>query len=302
LSATHLFSFWVALELNLILFLRILTRRAANEQALNIKYFLIQRVGSGTFLFRIFSFRSPRGGVNVALLTLSILLKLGAAPFQNWVLRLRLGLSWENFFLLRTIQKLGPLYLILQLNPHFGRVFVILGVVVACILVWGEARFKKLLALSSVFTIRWLFSASFSFRLIYFFVYRVSFYLLCASFFSQRLDGLQLNRTKVRAGGFIVLISLLALNFAGAPPFSLFFCKILILTSVLGTQRLAGVTLIFGRAIFVWAYSRFIVNLLTLGRRGLMWTPARDLKFLGLALILLGVLVPLFYLYGSLMR
>lgn len=86
LQGESLFTLWVIIELNLLGFIIIASRGPVRGGFL-IKYFLIQRAGSAGVLLRVFSL-SAAAGPSKAILLLSLILKLGAAPLQAWFIDL----------------------------------------------------------------------------------------------------------------------------------------------------------------------------------------------------------------------
>lgn len=74
----------MALELNMLRFLPIMTSERLELSLENsLKYFLVQRIGSILFLTRVLMLEGATYSVFPVLLTLSILLKLGAAPLHG---------------------------------------------------------------------------------------------------------------------------------------------------------------------------------------------------------------------------
>jgi len=134
--------------------------------------------------------------------------------------------------------------------------------------------------------------------MIYLWVYALSFYLLVMFFFRVRLQTLNMNTIQASLSRVRTILRLLLLNFAGAPPFRLFFCKILIIRQIIWIQPIRALFLVFGRAVFIWIYTRFIINILSIRRRGSMWTLRQDLKNYRLRALLIIGFIPLWlYIY-----
>lgn len=117
-----------------------------------IKYFLVQAWGSAVFLsgFLVVQF----SGVGIVLISLALLIKLGAAPLHLWFIRILRLRRPEILVLLSTIQKVIPLALLQQTSSYSGLVVlrVWTGALVAG---WGAFNHTSLhvvLAYSSIFT------------------------------------------------------------------------------------------------------------------------------------------------------
>lgn len=114
---------WVSLELNIIRVLPLLSSQTGGFRGeVRMKYFLVQAWGSALFLFGFLLglSRSTGGG----LISMALIMKLGAAPLHLWfvsVLRLR---SLEALVLLSTVQKIIPLLLLQQTMSSSGLVLI----------------------------------------------------------------------------------------------------------------------------------------------------------------------------------
>ena len=79
------FSIWVALELNMFAFLGCLISSEQNRsEALRLKYFLVQALGSSIFLGSVMLSCSFSVNIFSLLIFFSLLLKLGGAPIHGW--------------------------------------------------------------------------------------------------------------------------------------------------------------------------------------------------------------------------
>lgn len=90
------------------------------------------------------------------LVSLSLLLKVGAAPLHLWFIRIIKTLDWKTFVLMSTVQKAIPLYLLFLFQLRRA---LKLGAGFRCLasLSVGRVKFlKKVMALSSVFRLAWL--------------------------------------------------------------------------------------------------------------------------------------------------
>lgn len=98
------------MELNLLRFLLLLSISETGTFSENLmKYFLVQSFASAIFIFStcLSLILSP---LCFFFVFLSILLKLGLAPFHSWFLNLIELSTLSTLLLLSTIQKVIPLY------------------------------------------------------------------------------------------------------------------------------------------------------------------------------------------------
>lgn len=130
-----------------------------------IKYFVIQASASAIFIFiclvnsinnfySIIFLETP----NFILILIPLIVKLGASPFQEWFIIIIQKIDWFKCFLLSTIQKIAPLFLInfLMLNYNLILTFAILSSIVGSIGGLKQTYFKKIIAYSSVNHLGWI--------------------------------------------------------------------------------------------------------------------------------------------------
>lgn len=115
-----------------------------------LKYFLVQRVASLLIVMSIFFSGVISRTLLLSLIRLSLCLKLAAGPFHGWLVYLSLELSWEGLFLVRTVQKILPLYLILQINGSWFGVVRRMRALAGILGGISESQLKKIFVYSSV--------------------------------------------------------------------------------------------------------------------------------------------------------
>jgi NADH:ubiquinone oxidoreductase subunit 2 (subunit N) len=127
-----------------------------------VKYFVVQRVGSGLILVRFLLFgRSFGSSLSVLENTADIIMiagfmvKLGVFPFHFWFPRVISMASWFSCFWLRVVQKVGPFWGVSGLGMPFWLVdsFVVFLAITSVIGALGglaQVQFRPLLAYSSL--------------------------------------------------------------------------------------------------------------------------------------------------------
>jgi NADH:ubiquinone oxidoreductase subunit 2 (subunit N) len=276
----------VCLELNLLRFVGFLLLWKSTNLRVRLKYFLIQRLGSGLFLVSIFIKFKFLSEVFRGILIVRLCLKLAAAPFYGWVLLLAQELDWFAFFLLRRVQKVLPLFFLLSAS-HWRLSWVRgLRVLIAAVGSLREASLKKTIAFSSVFGAGWFLArGSFTLALGYLGFYRLRFWVVSqvwSSFNRNELLVFQLRGLSL-SGALAIVVSLL--NFAGLPPFSLFYFKVSILRRAMRTFRTAHLASLLGAAVvFIYVYLRIGLSQLQLVAESTL-CPGSEIKSAGRVLI-----------------
>jgi len=92
-------------------------------------------------------------------LNIFIMLKLGAAPFYHWVLIIREAQGWWRIYLILTLQKVIPLYLTQLLGCKTLMTLRALSILIIPFGILRVKRLKKLIVLSSTYTLIAIISA-----------------------------------------------------------------------------------------------------------------------------------------------
>nr|ASS30679.1 NADH dehydrogenase subunit 2 [Lomis hirta] len=274
ISSSSWFGIWAGLELNLLSFIPLIVstnNKYSSEAAL--KYFLIQALGSSFIIFSgtalLFSLTLPS-----IVLSCSLLLKLGAAPFHFWFPQIMEGLMWPQLIILMTMQKIAPLFLLSYLSPSdtiflIIIVSIILSCLVGSILGMNQTSLRKIMAFSSINHIAWMLTASAiseNMLLLYIFFYCIistSVALLFHSYqmfyFNHLFNQTELtNTTKM-----LLFMSLLSLG--GLPPFSGFIPKWFLIQELMSAKLfLLLIFLLTTALVTLYFYLRIAVSFFTL--------------------------------------
>nr|QBS48154.1 NADH dehydrogenase subunit 2 [Pandalus hypsinotus] len=273
ISSPTWFTAWVGLELNLLSFIPIMSSKLnmyAAEAAL--KYFLIQALGSATILasspvLLLFNY-SPNLLISVALL-----LKMGAAPLHLWFPPVMQGIGWGQCIILMTIQKIAPMLLLsYHINsPITEMIFIssILSGLAGSIGGLNQTLFRKIMAYSSVNHMAWMLAAiSFSTPLWtnYFVIYSiVSFSVVLILLQGQIFHFNQMLTFSLQSPllQLAMLFSLLSLG--GVPPFLGFWPKMMVINELALGGGFVWLSVLLGSALItLYFYLRVISAALTL--------------------------------------
>nr|QXU57634.1 NADH dehydrogenase subunit 2 [Cherax cartalacoolah] len=243
-SSSSWFTAWVGLELNLMSFIPLIS---SNKNQLpseaSLKYFLIQALGSAIL---ILSSALALFYPSLALLSISLtlLLKLGAAPFHFWFPQVMEGLNWIQAMILMTIQKLAPMFLISYLSMSFytyTSIFLaaISSAVIGAIGGINQTSLRKILSYSSINHMSWMLLAMLineTSWMIYFFLYALISVSIALHFLSiQSYYFFHLNNSNISPISKIVsMLSLFSLG--GMPPFSGFIPKWIIIQEMIASS------------------------------------------------------------------
>lgn len=274
LSSPNWIVVWAGLEINLLSFIPLIIQaQSHNETEGAVKYFLTQALGSSLLLYGASLFYySPYTNISsfaaLSLLTASLLIKIGAAPFHFWFPSVISILRWPLCFVLATWQKIAPLILASSAIPiHSSNIFVFLGALGALIGGVGglnQSQLRGLLAYSSIGHLGWIVRSfilgqpiTIYYLLIYILIRRSLFIILHTLKSNSRNTSSIFSFNPLRFS--IIIIILLSLG--GMPPLLGFIPKWIILEALVnGGFLLASFILISGSLINLFYYISLFIN------------------------------------------
>lgn len=233
LRSTSFLVSWIFLELNIIVFL--LWGFTRNNKFVSVKYFFIQRIFSVRILAFFLNYNFIFFSLFCKFMILILLLgKLGLPPLFLWFVNIRVFRRLEILFILFSIQKFIPLYLLsriffLEKYLYIFTIFIrILGSSIQILL-------KKLLAYSSIINLLWIFLIlnNFLFVILYIFLYIINLFLFFSfiknSFISENIWDLNIRNIRFLK---LIIIIIIILRLIGIPPFLGFHGKIIVFLSL----------------------------------------------------------------------
>jgi NADH-ubiquinone oxidoreductase chain 2 len=238
-SVNSWFIVWVGLEINVIRFIPLIVIKGdkySNEA--RVKYFLTQALAS-VLIIRGVTLRVCNWRLIEHLLAVGVLLKIGRAPFHQWLPSLVEGVSWGCLIVLFILQKVGPLVcltFLFKAHAHYNLTYL---VIVCCSLVGRvgglmRASLRKIMAYSSIAHLGWVISRILVSNLIwvrYYLIY--SFVLISVLSLFKEQGVFSLSQLMLRDKSRRVLTGVRILSLRGLPPFSGFVPKFLVRAALL---------------------------------------------------------------------
>nr|AFY16858.1 NADH dehydrogenase subunit 2 [Oncotympana maculaticollis]ULO25742.1 NADH dehydrogenase subunit 2 [Hyalessa maculaticollis] len=259
ISSNNWLGCWMGIEINLISFLPIMMNSVSVYSSESmIKYFIIQSLGSSLLFFSIMFMLIYN--INYLLL-ISLLIKMGCPPFHLWFPSVMEGLTWNNCFLLSTVQKLVPFMLMSYLNMNFT-----LFIITSCL--WGSlgglmySSLRKIITYSSIYNLGWIISGIYLMNyswIIYYIIYSLTLFIMCYSFnvfgmnYLNQFFLMSMSYTK------LMLMMIILLSMGGMPPLLGFFPKmILIYCLIMNDMTFLCFILLVSALLVMFFYLRII--------------------------------------------
>nr|UYB78600.1 NADH dehydrogenase subunit 2 [Alectorobius rioplatensis] len=283
LSTSSLFFLWICLEINMMSFIPLMFSK--NSLAMNsiMMYFLIQSSASSIYIFSVSSsiLNSSLFMYFNTLTLISMLIKLGAAPFHMWFPQVSEGLSFNTLSILLTFQKMIPLHILSLFKNNCMMLPIIFSTFIGSFGGFNQMSIRKILAFSSIAHLAWILSLqmiSNTFWLIYLSIYSfiitmiitiINFYPVNTSYFSKK------NKLDINLIFIIMLLSL-----GGMPPTMGFVMKWMSLKFILNSMIIITIPLIMSSLINLFFYLRLSYNAMMKYMNFYSWEKSSLSKFL----------------------
>ncbi|CRL08755.1 ND2 [Clunio marinus] len=284
ISSISWISMWMGLEINLLSFIPLMmSSKNLFSSESSLKYFLIQALASSIFFFSILliflmmNLKSLNFSFINLIFLISILLKMGAAPFHFWLPSVMEGLKWMNNFLLMTWQKMAPLMIIsLNLNYNFIIFCIINCVIFGSLGGLNQTSLRKLLAFSSINHLGWilsgmLFNEKIWMNYFYFYIFlNFSIILMFKIFNLYFINQVFLMKNLNLIMKLFLFINLLSLG--GLPPFLGFFPKWMIIELMMKNNSFFILLIImFFSLITLYFYLRLSYSMFLFNHKNVKW-------------------------------
>nr|YP_009713609.1 NADH dehydrogenase subunit 2 [Paramacrosteles nigromaculatus]QGG46180.1 NADH dehydrogenase subunit 2 [Paramacrosteles nigromaculatus] len=284
-------SMWMGLEMSMLSFIPLMSNKNNLSSESLIKYFIMQSVASTMFLFSVIIMLVGVNMKNEMIMTTSMLIKLGSAPFHNWVIMIIEPMSYTSMMILLTVLKAPPLSILYQINTNMILIPIYMGMIVSAIMCLNQSSIKKIIGYSSIYNISLMMITINKINITLTFLIIYSTMLMLIIYFLKSLKLNFINQINISKYNFWIKMNLWInmLSMGGFPPLNgfilkmmviqmlifsdgLFLLLILMLTSMLVMMfymRLAYTSMISNTSSFKWMkndtktnYFSMIINLM----------------------------------------
>nr|AVN67236.1 NADH dehydrogenase subunit 2 [Methana sp. AUS1] len=248
---------WMGLEINLLSFIPLMSNnKNIYTTEASMKYFIVQALASSTLLFLIISksmieelYFMYNSSMSAMIINTPLLLKSGAAPFHWWFPSIMEGLSWNNCFILMTIQKIAPLMLISYSSKmnSFMWIVILSSVIIGSIGGLNQISIRKILTYSSINHMGWMLAAMIigeNMWIMYFTIYSVlslTIIMIIKPFQISFINQTFMLGNEMSIMKFLMFTTLLSLG--GLPPFLGFLPKWIIIQYMITNEMTVMVTM-----------------------------------------------------------
>nr|YP_010373760.1 NADH dehydrogenase subunit 2 [Ninus insignis]UPI55261.1 NADH dehydrogenase subunit 2 [Ninus insignis] len=294
---------WMGMEMNLMFFIPVMSKmkNKKSSQAMMI-YFLAQSMGSIILLFSIlinsFIMISPvmMNKLIEMMLIISLLIKLGVAPFHNWFLEVLYNMNWKEAFLLMTWQKVAPLFILSNIiMNNFIYIIIMLTTLIGAIGGINYSSIMKIMGYSSINHMGWMLLMMKYNNMWYKYLILYSIILFtCYLFFSKNnlyfINQLSFNmKSNMEKLNYMIIM----LSMAGLPPFMGFLPKWIVINSSINNNILIIMFMIMMSLLTLFYYLKIINSLLFVYSSTNKWIKIKSNNFM-IYLFMLNFMLPAF--------
>nr|YP_010431977.1 NADH dehydrogenase subunit 2 [Abrus daozhenensis]USS62512.1 NADH dehydrogenase subunit 2 [Abrus daozhenensis] len=232
-------SMWMGLEISMLSFLPFMVNKNKLSSESMVKYFIIQSVASTIFLLSVICMLIGVNMLNEMTLTISMLIKLGSAPFHMWVLMIIEMINYLPLFFLLTVLKIPPLSILYQINTKMLTIPIILSMFVSSISCLNQSSMRKTLGFSSIYNISLMMISinKFNVMMIYLMIYSTMMILLtniCMKMKINFINQMIFNEFSIwmKINMWINMLSM-----SGFPPLMGFSAKLMIIQTLINSNE-----------------------------------------------------------------
>lgn len=196
------------------------------------------------------------------LLALGLSLKLGVFPAHWWFVTIIISIEKWTMLILLTVQKVLPILLVSYIGSLRILVLGLFSLVIAIVRRFIQQRFAKIIAVSSLYTFRWIVISILFFNWLwvrYFIIYCVSL-MWVVIVFVENSNKWSISSFKIKGVLHIGLALTIILNLIGIPPLGIFFLKIFILEKLLTLRTVLTLVVLIN---YIWIIYIYITLIFT---------------------------------------
>nr|AUW38584.1 NADH dehydrogenase subunit 2 [Homaemus aeneifrons] len=239
LSSNSWISMWAGLEINMMAFVPMIKDKDKNSPQAMMIYLLTQSISSMMLMFSIIMQNLMTNELFNNLNLISLLIKLGAAPFHMWLPEIATKMSWNNMFIMLTWQKIAPLSMMNSIEYSNKIMYgtILMSVIVGAVGGLNQLSMRKIMSYSSINHLGWMLSLSKIKNnwMIYLIVYSMMLSMLCWMFNQynvmhiNQINSMGMSNTE-KMNYFMIMLSM-----GGLPPFLGFLPKWLVIQTLMNS-------------------------------------------------------------------
>nr|QCI09456.1 NADH dehydrogenase subunit 2 [Urolabida sp. FS-2019] len=278
MSSENWLSMWMGMEMNLMSFIPLINLKPhkASYEA-SMVYFLVQSISSIILLSMVILIMIKMNNMMTkSTLIMSILIKMGAAPFHMWLPKVMSVMSWNNNIIFMTWQKIAPMYLLNMMEyMKIMNFSIVMTVVIGALGGLNQTSLRKIMAYSSINHLGWMMilSKTKDNWIIYIMLYSLLMITVCAYFksfnllYTNQLFNMNMNNLQ-KMNLIIIMMSL-----GGMPPMLGFLPKWMVIEEMMMDKSMFIITvMIMFSMLTLFFYMRISLKVIMLQSLNNKWS------------------------------
>nr|UNA68642.1 NADH dehydrogenase subunit 2 [Leptocorisa acuta] len=307
ISADNWLGMWMGMEMNLMSFIPLISKsKNKNSSQAMMTYFLVQSLSSMILLFSVTMNPLIMSSINLEefwiknMTVLSLIIKLGAAPFHWWLPSMLSNMNWTECFVLMTWQKIAPLVVLNNLAPSSMILYAtaLLSGMVGSIGGLNQTSIRKLMAYSSINHLGWMvmFMSMSNMWYKYLTIYSMLMGLICYMLNFKTIYFMnQISTNSNSLTEKFTLITMM-LSIGGLPPFIGFLPKWMVIQSMINSNLFFILVMMLMLSLMtLFYYMRMMINFILMYSTMNKWMKFKtiSMKFMYMALSM-NIMLPMF--------
>nr|AUW38570.1 NADH dehydrogenase subunit 2 [Augocoris gomesii] len=247
MSSNNWMSMWMGLEINMMSFIPIINNKNKTTSEAMMIYLLTQSISSMLLMFSIIMLNMTMNMMFNNIILMSLLIKLGAAPFHMWLPEIMTKMNWTSSAILLTWQKIAPMSIInnMMINNMILYFSVIISVLLGAMGGLNQMSLRKIMGYSSINHLGWMLSLSMtkSSWIMYLVIYSIMVVIMCWMFHQYNMIHINqvnnMNMTMMEKMNYIMSM----MSLGGLPPFLGFLPKWMVIQNMMNNNLMMMLTI-----------------------------------------------------------
>nr|UNA68564.1 NADH dehydrogenase subunit 2 [Leptocorisa chinensis]UNA68772.1 NADH dehydrogenase subunit 2 [Leptocorisa oratoria] len=307
ISADNWLGMWMGMEMNLMSFIPLISKsKNKNSSQAMMTYFLVQSLSSMILLFSVTMNPLIMSSINLEELwiknmtMLSLIIKLGAAPFHWWLPSMLSNMNWTECFILMTWQKIAPLVVLNNLAPSSMILYItaLMSGMVGSIGGLNQTSIRKLMGYSSINHLGWMimFMSMSNMWYKYLIIYSTLMGLICYMLNFKTIYFMNQISTNSNSLTEKFTLIIMMLSIGGLPPFIGFLPKWMVIQSMINSNLFFILVMMLMLSLMtLFYYMRMVINFILMYSTMNKWMKFKtiNMKFMYMALSM-NIMLPMF--------
>nr|AFI54734.1 NADH dehydrogenase subunit 2 [Lamprocoris sp. HL-2012] len=241
-SSNNWISMWMGLEINMMGFIPLMSNKNKSTSEAMMIYLLTQSISSMILMFSISMLNLTMNEMFYNMIMISLLIKLGAAPFHMWLPEMLSKLNWMTNMMLLTWQKIAPMLMMNNLIVNNMMLYsaTMMSVIVGSIGGLNQMSLRKIMGYSSINHLGWMISLTKTKNnwIMYLMIYSTIVISLCWLFNQYNTMHINqmnnLNMTMTEKLNYIIMM----MSLGGLPPLLGFLPKWIVIQTMIDNKLL----------------------------------------------------------------